>query len=181
MDFTGKITEVLPLQQGTSKQGNPWMKQEYIITDATQRTPKNLLFEVFGQDKLQAFNLRVGDEITVNLDPDVRKYTDKNGVQRASCSLSAWGILRGGVPVRVTPNQAAYANQAPQQPYGAQPYNQPTQPAAMPQQPAYGAQPAYQQPAQPAQPAAAPGWTPAPATTAGQSAGAPDFQGQFHQ
>lgn len=140
MEFTGKITEVLPLQQGTSKSGNAWMAQEFVITDYTERTPKECCFEVFGQDRLQAFNLRLGDEVTVNLDPDVRRYNGKIYLR-----LRAWGIVRGGVPVRVTPNQAAFAGQHHQ---GGQQFRQ--QPAQMPQtpMPQQQYQPAPQQPAQ---------------------------------
>lgn len=177
MEFTGVIKKVLPLNQGVSqKTGQPWMNQEFVIEDTSDRRPQSIVVKVMGQDKLTAYNLREGDQVTVHVDAEAREY---NG--RYYNGFSVWALERGGVQIRVTPNQAAYANQAPQQPYGAQTYQQPTQPAAMPQQPAYGAQPAYQQPAQPAQPAAAPGWTPAPPTTAGQSASAPDFQGQFHQ
>ena len=31
MELIGKIVQVLPLQEGVSKAGNPWKKQEYIL------------------------------------------------------------------------------------------------------------------------------------------------------
>lgn len=137
MEFTGKITEVLPLNQGIGKNGNQWMAQEFVITDYTERTPKECSFEVFGQDKLQAFNLRLGDEVTVNLDPEVRRYNGKIYLR-----LRAWGIVRGGVPVRA-PYAAAYAKQQ-----GGQQYNQ--QPTQMPQAPMPQQQMLQQQQYQPA-------------------------------
>ena len=31
MELIGKIVQVLPLRTGTSKAGNPWQVQEYIL------------------------------------------------------------------------------------------------------------------------------------------------------
>lgn len=82
MDISGKIIQVLPLQQGTSKTGNPWKKQEYVLE--TQDTyPRKVKFDFFG-DRVDQFPLAIGDFVTVSFDLESREfngrwYTDVRG------------------------------------------------------------------------------------------------------
>lgn len=36
MNISGKVVQVLPIQIGTSKAGNPWQKQEFILEQGGQ-------------------------------------------------------------------------------------------------------------------------------------------------
>ncbi len=86
MDFTGKIIAVLPVKSGTSKTGNPWMVQEYVI-ESNEMYPKKMCFDVFGEEKIKNFNIKLGDELTVSFDIDAREWQG-----RWFNSIRAWRV-----------------------------------------------------------------------------------------
>lgn len=89
MEFTGKIIAVLPPKSGVSKStGNEWKLQEYVIENDDQY-PKKMCFTVFGEDKLQEFNIEIGDELTISFDIDARQWND-----RWFNSIKAWRVER---------------------------------------------------------------------------------------
>lgn len=51
MEITGRILQILPLQEGTNKNGNPWRKQEFILETESQY-PKKVLIMLWG-DKVE--------------------------------------------------------------------------------------------------------------------------------
>lgn len=107
MDFTGKITHVLPQRSGTSASGNNWTVQEYVIEDSvTSQYPRRMCFSVFGADKIAQFNIQVGQDLTVSFDIDAREYQG-----RWFNSIRAW---------RVTPAVQAAPGVMPAAPYGAE-------------------------------------------------------------
>lgn len=82
MEVSGKIIAVLPLQSGTSKAGNPWKKQEYVL-ETHDTYPRKVKFDFFG-DRVDQFPLQLGDEVTVSFDIESREfngrwYTDIRG------------------------------------------------------------------------------------------------------
>ena len=89
MEITGKIIAVLPERGGTSKTGNEWKMQEYVL-ETHEQFPKKLCFNVFGADKIAAFNIQAGDELTVSFDINAREY---NG--RWYNDIRAWKVERG--------------------------------------------------------------------------------------
>lgn len=88
MDFTGKIIAVLPVRSGTSKAGNPWMVQEYVI-ESDEMYPKKMCFDVFGEDKIKQFDIKLGEELVVSFDIDAREWKD-----RWFNSIRAWRVER---------------------------------------------------------------------------------------
>lgn len=88
MDFSGKVIAVLPVKSGTSKAGNPWMVQEYVI-ESNEMYPKKMCFDVFGEDKIKQFDIKVGDELTVSFDIDAREWQG-----RWFNSIRAWRVER---------------------------------------------------------------------------------------
>ena len=108
MQITGKITTVLQPEQGTSKRsGTQWMSQKYVIEEVGVRYPQSLVFKVFGQDKIQQFNIQVGQMLTVSFSVRAHRWKDK------------W-YNDDPVAFSVAPVQ--------QQPQYQQPYQQPQQP-----------------------------------------------------
>lgn len=95
MEFTGKIIAILPERGGVSKTGNEWKVQEYVIEDHGQ-FPRKMCFDVFGADKIQQFNIQMGEELTVSFDVDARQWQD-----RWFNSIRAWKVERvaAGAPV----------------------------------------------------------------------------------
>lgn len=115
LTISGRIFSVLPLQQGTSKAGKPWQKQEYIL-DTGGQYPKKVCFSLFG-DSITKFPLQVGQDVTVSIDIESREWNS-----RWYTEVRAWNV--------------AYASQQPQlqaQPPVAQPVPPQPQPAQQPQ------------------------------------------------
>lgn len=115
MEFTGKIIAVLEPRSGVAKStGNPWMVQEYVIENHDQY-PRKMCFEVFGEDKIKQFDIKLGEEMVVSFDIDARQWKD-----RWFNSIRCWRVERtapqqpmaGGAPV---PPPAFPGQQAPQQ------------------------------------------------------------------
>lgn len=82
MDIKGKIIQKLDLQSGTSKAGNAWKKQEYVL-ETLDSYPRKVKFDFFG-DRADQYPLEVGDVITLSYDIESREfngrwYTDIRG------------------------------------------------------------------------------------------------------
>ena len=91
MEITGKIIAVLEPRGGVSKTGNPWKVQEYVL-------------EVFGEDKIQQFNIQAGEELTVSFDIDAREWQG-----RWFNSIRAWKVERPSQNAGMQPQPADYS------------------------------------------------------------------------
>lgn len=123
MDVVGKIIAALPPKSGTSQStGKPWQVNAYVL-QTNEQTPKNIAFDVFGAERVEQYNLKVGDIVTVSIDIDAHEY---NG--RWYNQIRAWNVV----------NHASAQQPATQQ----VPPPTPQSGALFPQQPAPGTQPA---------------------------------------
>ena len=111
MELIGKIIQVLPLQEGVSKAGNAWKKQEYILETLGTQYPRKVCFNLFG-DNVDKFPMQVGQDVTVSIDLESREF---NG--RWYTDVRAWNVLNGVQPTPATP---------PAQPAQASPVAAPT-------------------------------------------------------
>lgn len=96
MELTGKIIQVLEARSGVSKSsGNSWKTQEYVI-ETQEQYPHRMLFNIFGEDKIQQAAINVGDEVTVSFDINCHEY---NG--RWFNDIRAWKVdhVNGAAPV----------------------------------------------------------------------------------
>lgn len=76
MDVKGRLIQVLPLQTGTSKSGNGWSKQEFVV-ETEEQFPKKVCFTLFG-DKVSLLNgLSAGDQIDVSFNLESREFNGK--------------------------------------------------------------------------------------------------------
>ena len=75
LTISGRIVSVLPLQQGESKAGKPWQKQEYIL-DTGGQFPRKVCFSLFG-DYLTKFPLQVGQDVAASIDIESREWNSK--------------------------------------------------------------------------------------------------------
>lgn len=73
MEITGKITYVLPERSGTSARGE-WKAQSFVIEETHDQYPRKMVFDVFGAERLQRFNIKSGDEVKVFFDIDAHEY-----------------------------------------------------------------------------------------------------------
>jgi hypothetical protein len=93
MELTGKIVAVLDAKSGkSSKTGNPWMMQEYVI-EVPGQYPRHCMFSIFGEDKIKQLNIQNGEDLTVQFDIDAREY---NG--RWYNDIRAYNVVRGQIP-----------------------------------------------------------------------------------
>lgn len=113
MDLTGKIIAVLPANSGvSSRTGNPWMSQEYVI-EVPGQYPRKCMFRIFGEDRIKQFNIQNGEDVTVSFDIDAHEY---NG--RWFNEIRAYNVTRGAAPMAAAsqatpfPPQQAAAPQA---------------------------------------------------------------------
>lgn len=120
LTISGRIISVLPLQQGESKAGKPWQKQEYIL-DTGGQYPRKVCFSLFG-DYLTKFPLQVGQDVTVSIDIESREWNS-----RWYTEVRAWNVTYASQQPQL---QAQAPQPAPQSPV-AQPT--PTQPRPAPQ------------------------------------------------
>ena len=160
MEITGRIIAVLPPQSGVSQRtGQQWASQQFVI-QTDERFPQKLLFKVFGMDRLQQWNIQMGETLTVQFTADAH---ENNG--RWYGENTAYNVVRQGQQMQ-QPMQQGYQQMPPQQsPFPpqqpmvqGQQVQSPFPPQqAQPQQPAPGQAPFPPQPAsQPAQQQAAP-------------------------
>jgi hypothetical protein len=100
MEVKGKIIQKLEPVSGTSKAGNAWSKQEYVL-ETHEAYPKKVFFDFFG-DRANQFQLEVGDEVNLSFDIESREY---NGRWFTS--------IRGWKAEKIDPNAAAQPAAAP--------------------------------------------------------------------
>lgn len=72
MEIKGKIIQKLDPVSGTSKAGNQWVKQEYVL-ETLDNFPRKICFDFFG-DKVNQFPLNVGDMVNLSFDIESREY-----------------------------------------------------------------------------------------------------------
>lgn len=92
MEIVGKITQVLPLQQGVSKtSGKDWQLQGYVL-ETQEQYPRKVHFEIFGEDRIKSNPCQLDDVVTVSFDIESREF---NG--RWYTSIRAWKVVQGDV------------------------------------------------------------------------------------
>ena len=91
--FTGKIIAVGQVQMGTSQNGQQWSSCEYVIEELNQQYPSRSVFQVFGSDKLQQFNIQAGEIITAHIGLKANQ-SRTNG--RWFNQLDCWKVERPG-------------------------------------------------------------------------------------
>ena len=117
MEVVGKIIQVLPVQEGVGRNGNPWKVQPYVL-ETLDQYPRKVHFEVFGEDRIRMNPCAIDQLVTVSFDIESREF---NG--RWYTSIRAYRIVQGDV------TQGAAA---PAAPAAAPVAAAPAQPAAAP-------------------------------------------------
>ena len=78
MEVTGVIKQVLDVEQGTSKAGKEWKKQDFVLDTGAEYNPE-ICFSIFGDEKVDNFLKfnNVGDNVTVEFNLSSREYNGK--------------------------------------------------------------------------------------------------------
>lgn len=82
--INGKITNALPPRRGTSKAGNEWVSQDFVIETENE---EKICFNVFGEDKIKESGLRVGATASVTCKVESKEWNGKwfTSVSCVSC------------------------------------------------------------------------------------------------
>jgi hypothetical protein len=109
MEFTGRIIKVLDQRGGvSSRTGNPWKMQDFVIEETIGQFPKRMVFNVFGEENLNRFNIQEGQELTVSFDINAREY---NG--RWYNDVRVWNVVAAAPAQPVATAQPAVQPAAP--------------------------------------------------------------------
>ena len=75
MELQGKVIAVLPARSGVSARGE-WKSQSFVI-ETHDSFPRNMVFDVFGEERLSRFNIQLGQEVNVSFDIDAHEYNGR--------------------------------------------------------------------------------------------------------
>ena len=123
IEVEGVIIKEYPPREGVAKSsGNPWKSQDFVI-QTREAYPRTCLFNVFGADRLEQFNLHQGDTVHVWLDINARAWQDRyfndirayrvdhidpNAVNTGAQPTQAASTL-GSAPAAAAPQQDPFA------------------------------------------------------------------------
>lgn len=88
--FTGKIIAAGQVQMGTSQNGTQWSFQEYVIEELNEQYPSRAVIQVSGSDKLQQFNIQLGEIITAHIGLKARQSKEGRWFNQLDC----WKVER---------------------------------------------------------------------------------------
>ena len=94
MEIKGRIIHVLPLQEGVSKAGNPWKKQEYVL-ETEEQYPR----------KVYQYPAAIGEDVVVSFDLESREF---NG--RWYTDVRAWKIEKSAPVAQGVPDMPPMPN-----------------------------------------------------------------------
>ena len=96
MQLTAKLTQLLPIQTGTGKNGE-WKKQD-IIVETDGQYPKKVCVSIWG-DKINEGQLQIGNLLEINFDIESREYNSK-----WNTDIKAWKIEMACTSTHNTPS-----------------------------------------------------------------------------
>lgn len=88
--FTGKIIAAGQVQMGTSQNGTQWSSCEYTIEELNEQYPSRAVIQVYGSDKLQQFNIQLGEIITAHIGLKTRQSKEGRWFNQLDC----WKVER---------------------------------------------------------------------------------------
>ena len=122
MDLQGKVIAALNVRTGTSARGE-WKAQDFVI-ETHESYPRKMAFTVFGEDRLQRFNIQIGQEVYVSFDIDAHEYQG-----RWFNSIRAFDVRQidpAALGASVAPDQAPIEMSTPVAPPAQEPFSQPS-------------------------------------------------------
>ncbi|MCQ2283541.1 MAG: DUF3127 domain-containing protein [Bacteroidales bacterium] len=76
LEITGKLIARLQMQSGTSKAGNNWQKQEFVI-ETMDQYPKKICANLWGDRIDQLNQVNINDTVKVSFDLESREFNGK--------------------------------------------------------------------------------------------------------
>lgn len=75
VELTGRIAQILPLEQGVSKAGNSWRKQVFIL-ETQDQYPRKVAISLLN-DNIDKYAIQVGMVVTANIEIESREWNGK--------------------------------------------------------------------------------------------------------
>lgn len=126
LKIVGTVEKLMPISKGVSSTGREWVKQDIVMSMADGQFVKHFTASIMGQERIDNFKLRVGDNIVAYLDIDAREYNS-----RWYNSINIWKVERVGA--NGNNNNASSGSQ--QRSSQTQRNQQQSEPKPQPQQP----------------------------------------------
>ena len=87
MILEGKVIKCLGIKEGTSQAGREWKLASYLIdTTTNEQYPKQVVVEVFGEDRINELSLLPDEQVKLNVEVESREFNGK-----WYTSVRAWG------------------------------------------------------------------------------------------
>jgi hypothetical protein len=87
MILEGKVIKCIGIKEGTSQSGKDWKLAQYLIdTTTNEQYPKQVAFEVFGEDRINELSLIPDEQVKLNVEVESREWNGK-----WFTSVRAWG------------------------------------------------------------------------------------------
>ena len=103
LELTGRITQILPLEQGVSKAGNAWRKQ-VLILETQDQYPRKVAISLLNEN-IDKYKTPVGIVVTAHIEIESREWNGKWYTE-----VKAWQITYPqGQPVAQAPQPTAQA------------------------------------------------------------------------
>ena len=90
LEITGKLIQKLPEVGGTSKSGNAWKKQEFVIATEDQ-FPRKICANLWGDNIDQLAQVEIGDMVKMSFNLESRNFND-----RWYTDVRAWKLEKAG-------------------------------------------------------------------------------------
>lgn len=76
MDVKGTLVQILKLEEGVSKAGKAWSKQDFVI-ETNEQYPKKVCFTLFGEKASLIDGISEGSEVEVFFNLESRDFNGK--------------------------------------------------------------------------------------------------------
>ena len=125
VELTGRIAQILPLEQGVSKAGNSWRKQVFIL-ETQDQYPRKVAISLLN-DNIDKYAIQVGKVVTANLEIESREWNGKWYTEVKAWQLTypqgqpvATHLATSPQPVATYAQPVATPSAAPAQPQAAE-------------------------------------------------------------
>ena len=107
MQLTAKLTQLLPIQTGSSKNGE-WKKQD-IIVETDGQYPKKVCISIWG-DYINDGQLQIGNSLKIDFDIESREYNRKWYTDIKAWKIEIVSTSTQNTPGNTVNNDAFIAN-----------------------------------------------------------------------
>lgn len=97
MILEGKVIKLIDVKEGTSKtSGKDWKLAQYLIdTTTNEQYPKQVVVEVFGEDRIDELSIIPDEQVKLNVEVESREFNGK-----WYTSVRAWGRAEDDKPAQ---------------------------------------------------------------------------------